>query len=104
MKFSEQFKRDLLYNQEYMTEDECLDFIFGALDDMLIAGDIDNSNDILGILSPEDLNTDNIVGILTITSNYKRYLPKRACFYTKSYLYLSKIHGDRASYILKNLE
>lgn len=104
MKLSEIFKNDLLYRQENLTKDECLDFIYGTLDDMLIAGDIDNSNDILGLLSPEDLNTDNIVGILTITSDYKSYLPKRSCFYTKSYIYLSKIHNDRVSYILKNLE
>ena len=64
--------------------DAAIDLIYDRADEMLLAGQFDQLNDILYLAQPGRLSVDVLLGVLTITLSARSKLPARAHFYREA--------------------
>lgn len=82
-----------------------LDYIFNTIDDLAIENQFQLINNLLEIIDISDLSIDIIVGVLTITSNWKNEISSRNSFYQQAYDYINELYlAEEANQILCGLE
>lgn len=62
---------------ENSKDDDAIDLLFDNIDDLLIDHRIDLCEEILNIINLEKLNSNLLIGLLSITNSAKTYLPTR---------------------------
>lgn len=82
-----------------------LDYIFSEFYKLLINKNYDLINDFMEKIEIEELSIDTIVGVLTITSNWKKELISRNSFYQRAYSFVNELYlTDETNQIFVGLE
>jgi hypothetical protein len=80
-----------------------LDAIYDWADDLMKAGRFQYLDTAIGAFHPEDMTTDNLLGVLTATLPVKSRLPSRKAFYQAVERILTA-RGEMEPGLLKGLE
>ncbi len=95
----------ILTLQESNNPYDVLDFIFETIDNYLIQGKFELINTLLEIININKLNSNTIIGILTITNRHKNELKYRKHFYENSKIRLNEKHTkEKVYHLLYGLE
>lgn len=82
-----------------------LDYVFNTIDDLLIEGQFDLCNSLLDNIEIKELDINILIGILTITSEFKEKLYIRESFFQKVQDFIYDIYSfEEAEQILAGLE
>ncbi len=94
----------ILATQEIGNVENTLDYIFDTINDLIIKKQFDLIDSLLEIIEVENLTIDTIVGILTITSNWKNKLTTRNSFYQRAYKFVNEFLPEESFQIFDGLE